>query len=186
VNYDNYEDFSVELAIDLINDYGSHPRVVAGRGDDPLPPLEAFLRDHHMDARGVEAGAEQAARQLADRLHVVFTADESAHAVAVVNEVLAESGALPQISGHDDEDWHLHYYPAGIGPLDRLAVTAAMGLSAVLCTGGVRRLGRCDGSECRDVYVDTSRNNRRRFCSDGCANRAHVAAHRARRRKQPS
>lgn len=186
MNYDNYEDFSAELAIDLINDYATHPRVAAGRGDDPLPSLEAFLRDHRMDASGLEDGAEEAARRLADRLHVVFTAEDPARAVTVVNEVLAESGALPQISGHDDERWHLHYYPAGTAALDRLAVTAGMGLAAVLCTAGVRRLGRCDGSECRDVYVDTSRNNRRRFCSDGCANRSHVAAHRARQRSHPS
>lgn len=182
MNYDNYEDFSVELAIDLINDYATPPRAADGREDGPPPPLEAFLRDHHMDASGIEAGAEQAAQQLADRLHAVFTTDDSADAVTVVNEVLMESGALPQISGHDNEDWHLHYYPAGARPLDRLAVTAAMGLATVLCTGGTRRLGRCDGNRCRDVYVDTSRNNRRRFCSDGCANRAHVAAHRARQR----
>lgn len=186
MNYDNYEDFSVELAIDLINDYATPVRVAAGSGDDPLPDLEAFMREHHMDWSGLEAGAEHAARQLADRLHVVFTADDPARAVAVVNEVLAESGALPQISGHDDEDWHLHYYPADARALDRLAVTAAMGLTTVLCTAGIRRLGRCDSNECRDVYVDTSRNNRRRFCSDGCANRTHVAAHRARQRSRQS
>jgi len=183
VNYDSYEDFSVELATDLINDYGTVPRQAAGRGDDPLPPLATFMRDHHMDPSGLADGAEPAAQRLADRLHVVFTADD-AHAVAVVNEVLTESGALPQLSGHDGEHWHLHYHPADTRPLDRLAVTAAMGLATVLSTAGTRRLGHCEGIACRDVYVDTSRNNRRRFCDDGCANRVHVAAHRARRRSQ--
>ncbi|MEO3867710.1 CGNR zinc finger domain-containing protein [Nonomuraea sp. B12E4] len=37
------------------------------------------------------------------------------------------------------------------------------------------------GGRCQVVYVDTSRNGRRRFCSPGCANRVNVAAHRARR-----
>ncbi|MBW3603649.1 MAG: CGNR zinc finger domain-containing protein [Actinobacteria bacterium] len=63
-----------------------------------------------------------------------------------------------------------------------MAATAAMGLATVLCTSGTSRFGHCDGTACRDVYVDTSRNNRRRFCSDGCANLAHVTAHRARQR----
>src|SRR5690606_20390280 len=122
------------------------------------------------------------ARRIADRLHEVFTTDDHAAAVAIVNEMLAASRALPQISGHDDMDWHLHYYAADADPIDRLTVTSAMGVATVICTGGLRRLGRCAGTECADVFVDTSRNNRRRFCSDGCANRTHVAAHRARRR----
>lgn len=191
MNFGHYDDPSVDLAIDLINDYATavrhvHPPDEQGAEThghpDTLPDLGAFLRAHHMDPSGVGDGDEQAAQRLADRLHTVFTVDDAARAVAVVNSLLVEAGALPQISGHDHEDWHLHYYPGDARPVDRLAVTAAMGLAIVLCTAGVRRLGQCAGSDCNDVYVDTSRNNRRRFCSEGCGNRTHVAAHRARRR----
>jgi predicted RNA-binding Zn ribbon-like protein len=35
---------------------------------------------------------------------------------------------------------------------------------------------------CPDVYVDTSRNASRRYCSDTCASRATVAAYRARQK----
>jgi predicted RNA-binding Zn ribbon-like protein len=146
------------------------------------PDLVEFFRAHDMDPYGVSDGDVQATQRLADRLHTVFTARNPAEAVAVVNAVLVDAGALPQISGHDDEDWHIHYHAADTGPVDRVAVNAAMGLATVLVTSGIRRLGHCDGVECNDVYVDTSRNNRRRFCSDGCANRTHVAAHRARHR----
>ncbi|HLU95849.1 MAG TPA: CGNR zinc finger domain-containing protein, partial [Thermobifida alba] len=41
-------------------------------------------------------------------------------------------------------------------------------------------LGCCARDGCRTVFVDTSRNGRRRFCSVTCANRVNVAAHRAR------
>lgn len=185
MNYDHYEDPSVDLAIDLINVYGTETRA-ASADSGPLPGVAAFLRDHRIDPAGLDDGAEQAVRQLADRLNRVFAVDDPAAAVAVINDVLVAAGALPQISGHDDEDWHLHYHPADAHPVDRLAVTAAMGLATVLCTAGSRRLGRCNGHRCSDVYVDTSRNNRRRFCSDSCANRTHVAAHRARQRSDLS
>jgi len=182
VDFRHYDDACVDLAIDLVNDYATAVRHAADDHVHPVPELGAFLRAHHMDASDVRDGDDKAAQRLADRLHAVFTLDDADQAVAIVNSVLVDADALPQISGHDGESWHLHYYPSDARPVDRLAVTAAMGLATVLCTGGVRRLGECSGDTCRDVYVDTSRNNRRRFCSDGCANRTHVAAHRARRR----
>jgi predicted RNA-binding Zn ribbon-like protein len=131
----------------------------------------------------VTASDADEVRILADRLHTVFTADEAGTAVDVVNGVLADAGTRPQVRAHDGQGWHLHYDTADARPLDVLAAVAAMGLAVALCTGGIDRLGRCDGIACRDAYVDTSRNNRRRFCSDGCANRAHVSAHRARQRQ---
>lgn len=182
MDYDHYTDASVELAVDLINDYGTAPRTAAGRGDEPVDDLGAFLRAHGLDDTGVTASDTDAARRLADRLHAVFTTDDASEAVAVVNAELVRTGAIPQISGHDDADWHLHYHPTGAAPVDRLAAVTAMGLATALVTGGLRRFGRCDGIDCRDVYVDASRNNRRRFCGDGCANLAHVTAHRTRQR----
>lgn len=142
----------------------------------------AFLRDHGLDASGVTPADAGSTQRFADRLHDVFTTDDPAHAADMINAVLTDAGAHPYVSGHDDRPWHLRYRAADATPLDQLAVTAAMGLAIVLTTAGTSRLGHCDGIACRDVYVDTSRNNRRRFCSDGCANLAHVTAHRARRR----
>jgi predicted RNA-binding Zn ribbon-like protein len=42
------------------------------------------------------------------------------------------------------------------------------------------RLGVCSAERCDRVYVDTSRNSRRRFCSTACQNRVKAAAFRAR------
>jgi predicted RNA-binding Zn ribbon-like protein len=185
VDFRHYDDGSVDVAIDLINAYAAAVEHVHTDGHVHMPPepeLEVFLREHDMDASGVRDDDIRAVRQLADRLHTAFVVDDPAEAVEVVNSVLVEAGALPQITDHDGTDWHMHYYPAGARPMDRLAITAAMGLAVVLCTAGIRRLGQCASNDCNDVYVDTSRNNRRRFCSDGCSNRTHVAAHRARRR----
>ncbi|MEV7190535.1 CGNR zinc finger domain-containing protein [Streptomyces sp. NPDC093510] len=43
------------------------------------------------------------------------------------------------------------------------------------------RLGVCRAPKCDRVYVDTSRNAARQFCSTACQSRVKAAAHRARR-----
>jgi hypothetical protein len=183
VDYEHYNDASVELALDLVNDYASAPREADGTQDQPLPDLRAFLETRHVTGSDeVRPRDDVAAQRLADRLHAVFAADDPAEAAAVINAVLADHGATPQITRHDEDDWHLHYDASDAGTIDRLAVIAAMGLATVVCASGTDRLGRCAASACDDVYVDTSRNNRRRFCAESCANRSHVAAHRARQR----
>ena len=45
-----------------------------------------------------------------------------------------------------------------------------------------RRIGICSAEGCANVYVDTSRNASRRYCSNTCASRSTVAAYRARQK----
>mgnify|MGYP006209976951 CR=1 FL=1 len=47
---------------------------------------------------------------------------------------------------------------------------------------GATRLGLCSEPRCDNVYVDTSPNQSRRYCSDRCSSRANVAAFRARQK----
>ncbi len=57
-----------------------------------------------------------------------------------------------------------------------------MGLTIVLCEFGGQRLGICGAEGCRRAYVDTSKNRRKRYCSEACAHRVSVAAFRRRQR----
>ena len=75
---------------------------------------------------------------------------------------------------------HLHFEPQDAGVAPWLSAVTAMGLSVVVCDYGSDRLGVCDSHQCADVYVDTSRNRSRRYCSDTCASRENVAAYRKR------
>jgi len=59
---------------------------------------------------------------------------------------------------------------------------AIWGLASWLCEYGSARFGVCADERCGNVYLDTSSNCCRRFCSERCATRSHVAAHRARKR----
>ena len=52
-------------------------------------------------------------------------------------------------------------------------------MAALFCEDA-GRIGACDRDGCDTVFVVTSRNGRRRFCSTKCANRGAVANHRSR------
>jgi predicted RNA-binding Zn ribbon-like protein len=57
-----------------------------------------------------------------------------------------------------------------------------MGLAVRLTELGLGRFGVCQAAPCAGVFVDTSVNRTRRYCSDRCASRANVIAYRARKR----
>src|SRR3712207_9041373 len=79
---------------------------------------------------------------------------------------------------------HLHYARPDAPLLEQLTTTVAMGLSQVVVQHGWQRIGVCSAEGCDDVYVDTSRNASRRYCSNTCASRSTVAAYRARQKEE--
>jgi predicted RNA-binding Zn ribbon-like protein len=101
--------------------------------------------------------------------------------VDLVNRLLADANAMPQLVRHDDWDYHLHATPPHAPLADRMAVEAAMAFVDVVRQHELDRLRVCDADDCDDVHVDLSKNRSRRYCSTACANRVNVAAFRARR-----
>ena len=99
----------------------------------------------------------------------------------VVNELLRDARALPQLLKHDHWGYHLHATPLEAPLADRMAVEAGMAMIDVIRMGELSRLRLCAGQGCERVVVDLSKNRSRRFCEAGCGNRANVAAYRARR-----
>ena len=144
--------------------------------------LVRFLDEHGWSGNRAGDEAELAAvRALRPRLRRFWQLGE-ADLVVVINQVLAEAPALPQLVDHDDLGWHIHAVPDE-GPLaTRMAVEAAMAFADVLRAGGLDRLKTCAGEDCDDVVVDLSRNRSRRFCESGCGNRENVRAYRDRLR----
>lgn len=98
-----------------------------------------------------------------------------------VNAILADSGARPRLDRHDGQPWHLHFHGAEDSVATGWAAGCATGLAVVLGSERGDRLGVCTAPRCDRVYVDTSRNGTRRFCSTSCQNRVKAAAFRARR-----
>lgn len=142
-----------------------------------LESLRRFLDRH---GRGAEVATRDLQRVRAVRasLRAAFEADADEAAVAMLNGVLQDSRARPQLQRVDGR-WEV----AWVGPpVDALAATAAMSLLEAIRDDGRDRFGICAGAPCCCVFVDRSKNRSRRFCSDLCADRVAQAAHRARRR----
>jgi predicted RNA-binding Zn ribbon-like protein len=106
---------------------------------------------------------------------------EADDVVALVNEMLREAKALPQLVRHDSWDYHLHATAPDAPLADRMAVEAAMAFVDVVRQHELDRLRVCDADDCNDVLVDLSKNRSRRYCSTTCSNRINVAAFRARK-----
>ncbi len=127
----------------------------------------------------------QELREFQDRLRPVFEASDAGEPKAVVsglNELMASHPITPMISAHDPDNLHLHVANKANSVADLLVAEGLIGLANVVCDLGPTRLGVCHAPPCRNVYVDTSPNQSRRYCSDRCSSRANVAAYRARQR----
>ena len=170
---------ALALAVALVN--------TRANGDEALPDLaalRAFLDEHEISGtRSVTGDDLEEVHALRPRLRAVWTARDMRTAAAVVNGLVAETGALPQLTDHDGHDWHLHWTPTSARVAHRLGADAGMALAEVLRDEGSGRLRACEAPGCDAVFVDLSRNRSRRYCDTGnCGNRVHVAAYRARLR----
>ena len=126
-------------------------------------------------------------RAIRDRLREVFDAAESGRvqrAVQVLNSLMKQYPIRPVVTDHDGAAWHLHLAEGAPTVAAVYGAKAAMGLAVQATELGFDRLGVCQAAPCREVFIDTSTNRSRRYCSDRCATRANVAAYRARRKEQ--
>ncbi len=153
------------------------------RDPEALPDqvaLDAFLATWGWTGSRTHDDVELAAvHALRPRLRRLWDLDADG-AAALVNDLLREYHALPQVVRHDGWDYHLHATTPDAPLAARMAVEAAMAMVDVLRTGQLDRLRTCSADDCDDVLVDLSKNRSRRFCSITCGNRTNVAAYRAR------
>jgi predicted RNA-binding Zn ribbon-like protein len=148
---------------------------------DDLDGLDRFVAEWGWTGSRRRTPAElEAVQALRPRLRQIWYEDVDG-AVEIVNRLLREAQALPQLAKHDGWDYHLHATSSEAPLADRMVVEAAMAFVDVIRTGELDRLQVCAADDCDDVLVDLSKNRSRRFCDKGCGNRANVAAYRARR-----
>src|SRR4051812_26612525 len=175
MNYDTYGSSAVELAIDLAN-----------AELDASDTVVAFLTAHE-EWFSPDTSLQLSARETAQvvstgrLVRTVALAESQDDVLTRLNELLALARPRPYATDHDGE-LHLHYARPDAAAVEQLTTTVAMGLSQVVVQHGWQRLGGCSAEGCDDVYVDTSRNASRRYCSNTCASRSTVAAYRARKR----
>lgn len=170
VHFNPYGGRAAELAAALVNE----------RATADATALERVLAEHGTHEPRLTRREADTLLAWGRRLRPVFErAAPIGTRVALVNELLAEAASRPFVSCHDGRAPHLHYAAESDDTARRAMAHTAAGIAVALCEDA-GRLGACDRDGCDTVYVDTSRNGRRRFCSPRCANRWHVARSRAR------
>ena len=170
-------DAALQAAVALANST-DEPGEPLGSIDDLTDFLGGWSYTGRHDATAEELDALRALRP---RLRELLLAERD-DAVELVNRMLADAQALPQLKRHDRWDWHLHAVDPDRPLADRVVVETAMAMVDVIRAGENSRLDRCAASDCNDVVLDLSRNRSRRYCSTTCGNREAVAAYRARQR----
>jgi predicted RNA-binding Zn ribbon-like protein len=186
VNFNSHLDAIVSATVRLVN------VVTPGQkqGRDYAVPAGAELTRAVNEATGAdrsrwvvsEAGAEDLAAR-AGRLRSVFEAmadGDPDRAASDLNDLMATVGIEPSLERHDGEPWHLHFHARRDATVENWMAGFAFGLAVVVGSEYAERLGVCRAHACDRVYVDVSRNGRRRFCSTACQSRAKAAAYRAR------
>ena len=161
-------------AVTLVNT-ASEPDTLTTVGE-----LDDFLEG--FGYTGLHEGSEEelaSVRGLRTRLRTLLTSSRE-DAVELVNAMLREAGALPQLVRHDPFDWHVHAVPPEAPLVVRIEVETAMAMIDVIRSDEMSRLGVCADDDCDGLVLDLSRNRSKRFCSTACGNRNAVAAYRAR------
>ncbi|WP_436698429.1 CGNR zinc finger domain-containing protein [Nocardioides sp. BYT-33-1] len=169
---------SLQAAVALVN--GSLDPVTISSPDE----LDAFFTEFGYTGRHDRDQAEvDATLAIAPRLRELLTADRD-DAAGIVNAMLRDAAALPQLRRHDGHDWHLHAVDNDAPLAERILVETAMAMIDVIRADEMSRLSVCADDTCEGVVLDLSRNRSKRFCSVTCGNRNAVAAYRARQAEE--
>lgn len=169
--------------VDLINS----ARETAADGDKlgTLADVTAFARRHRVEnisaARAADVTRLGELRVRLDAIARACEAGQEERAIRGLNELLAETGAVPRIVTHDGRGPHIHVSRADAPIADRIVAHSAMGLAELIVSGASGRVRSCASPHCDAVFIDLSRNQSRRYCDSRiCGNRLHVAAYRSR------
>ncbi|MGP3534906.1 CGNR zinc finger domain-containing protein [Microbacterium sp. RD1] len=176
---------SLNAAVDLVN---TLPETSSDRVDrmSTLGEFGVFLDSQPYSGR-VQRDAEELAqvRSIRPRLHELWTVDRDA-AVPLVNGMLADGNALPQLVTHAGfEEWHIHATDDDAPLHVRILVETAMAFIDVIRADEYDRVRVCAADDCESVYIDYSRNGSKRYCDTGnCGNRMNVNAYRRRKAQE--
>ena len=131
-----------------------------------------------------DAAELAAVRRIRPRLRTLWDVDRDG-AVPLVNEMLRDGNALPQLTIHDGYDWHIHATSDDSPLQTRILVEAAMAFVDVIRANEYDRVRVCAADDCDAVYVDYSKNGSKRYCDTGnCGNRMNVNAYRRRKARE--
>lgn len=147
--------------------------------------FEAYIAEYPYTGALVRDERElSAVRSHRRRLLALWSVDRDG-AVPLVNAMLRDGRALPQLVRHEGFDWHIHAAPDEAPLATRMLVEAGMAFVDVIRSDAWGRVRVCDADDCTAVYIDYSKNGSKRYCDVGnCGNRMNVMAYRARKARE--
>ena len=187
LSLDDYVD-AANVATELVN---TAPGVWSGVDKlSDVPALERFLSTRVTPIWGREPEdpsltEEDVAevRRLRDRLRELIDSPDPDLLVRRATDLTRAVGGLTLAVGETDRTHWQATSRAGASHADRLALVSAVGVLGVLHALGADRFRPCASGTCSGVFIDSSRNGRRRYCMpERCGNRVNVANHRARQK----
>jgi predicted RNA-binding Zn ribbon-like protein len=200
---------SLDDGLDFVNTYhlaGSHRRVRQTGGlahdhlDSPASALEWFASHDLMHSSARDnllkryEETPQEGQEMLGRLRRLRTAMRGV-LVSAVERRPADLADLAEINRAMRTHYIYELVPATDGislehrhqgdPVDGAMSRLAESVARELIQGMPERLRICDNPTCREVFKDSSRTGRKRWCDmSTCGNRAKVARHRARLRSE--
>jgi len=192
VNFTSHYDAPVRLAALLVN--ALTPGWERGRlhphpdGDGEREQATGALRSIEPELATLSAHDAAGLAGWSGAMQAVFAAvacGDLDTAAGQVEQMLERTATRPSMARHDEQLWHVHYCGTTGGVAGQWAGTCAAALAIVLGSDARARLGVCTAERCDRVYVDTSHNGTRRFCSTACQNRVKAAAFRTRNQPGP-
>lgn len=158
------------LAVQLVS--------LASRGWD-TPAAVAALRQFEVRDPELSEAESRLLYEWARALRAPFVVGDVESTCASINALLEAATSRAFLSTHDGMKPHLHFTADHDDAVARTRAITAGGLAifAVESAGG--RLGACNRQGCPEVFVDTSRNGRRAYCSARCGNHEAVRRHRS-------
>ncbi|SEB97541.1 CGNR zinc finger domain-containing protein [Gordonia malaquae] len=142
----------------------------------------AVFAQHTIRRPDFDDGGLAELRRWAVRLRTVFEAVDEDATCDAINALLVDGAGQVYLTTHGHFGPHLHFAPDDSDVVSRVMAVTSGGLAVFTVEAGGRRLGACARSDCDRVFVDTSRNGRRTYCSARCGNTDAVSRHRSRAR----
>jgi predicted RNA-binding Zn ribbon-like protein len=177
----NPKESGADLAVALVNTWDTF--------DDPhehlvgLDDLRLFLKlvGRPQAARVADEADLIELKELRDRLGRVFETRDVREAARVLNEIAEQARAVPRLE-RVGGDWAIRFGPDERAITAHVGATTAAALIEIVRAHGLTRFGTCAAAPCTGAFIDRTKNRRKRYCCELCADRAAQQHHRARTR----
>jgi predicted RNA-binding Zn ribbon-like protein len=184
LDFVNTDDIELGVRRDALRDFGTMLEWLAAVGVIDHDRRIAILRRAEQQPAGATASlldarrVRHSLRALAE--HGNVSHDARTEAVAEINRVLGRSAGTRRLEMTRSGEYTRNFV-AGGDAFAALMMPIVDDSADALIAGELGRVRSCSDPRCRRVFLDSTKNGRRRWCDMAtCGNRAKAARHRAR------